>query len=180
MTITLKKVRISYAHIWEPKDWDDGREPKYSVSCLISKDDKENLALIEKAEKEAIDVGIEKKRSWKGNKPKKFKHLLNDGDQKDNEEYEGMMYLNASSKHAPLIVDQKRQEILDTNLVYSGCICNVNIYVYPYDTGGKGISAILKAIQKVRDDKAFGPEPTTADVFEDVPDEEFTGEINYE
>lgn len=40
--------RLSYAHLWEP-DSINGSEPKYSVSCIIDKNDKETIAKIKKA-----------------------------------------------------------------------------------------------------------------------------------
>ena len=52
MTVQNTKVivpcRLSYAHIWEP-DSVNGSEPKYSVSCIIDKDDKETIAKIKKS-----------------------------------------------------------------------------------------------------------------------------------
>lgn len=37
------KVRLSYANVWEPKVQSEGQKPKYSVSIIIPKDDKDTL-----------------------------------------------------------------------------------------------------------------------------------------
>ena len=48
MKIVTGKVRFSYVNAWEPQSI-NGSEPKYSVSLIISKDDKETLEKINKA-----------------------------------------------------------------------------------------------------------------------------------
>ena len=43
LTKVIVPCRLSYAHLWEP-DSINGSEPKYSVSCIIDKNDKETIA----------------------------------------------------------------------------------------------------------------------------------------
>ena len=45
MKIITGKVRFSYANVWQPKSINGG-EPKYSVSIIIPKTDKETLKKI--------------------------------------------------------------------------------------------------------------------------------------
>ena len=40
LTKVIVPCRLSYAHLWEP-DSINGSEPKYSVSCIIDKNDKD-------------------------------------------------------------------------------------------------------------------------------------------
>ena len=47
--VVTGKVRFSYANVFEPKAGMDGGTPKYSVSILIPKSDKEGVAKIQKA-----------------------------------------------------------------------------------------------------------------------------------
>ena len=42
LTKVIVPCRLSYAHLWEP-DSINGSEPKYSVSCIIDKNDKESI-----------------------------------------------------------------------------------------------------------------------------------------
>jgi hypothetical protein len=60
-----------------------------------------------------MEVGQSKR--WGGKIPANLKLPLHDGDTErgDDENYEGMMYFNATSKDAPQIVDRKVQPILD-------------------------------------------------------------------
>ena len=53
-------VRLSYANVWEPKAVSEGQIPKYSVSIIIPKDDKDTLAKINAAIDAAIEEGIGK------------------------------------------------------------------------------------------------------------------------
>ena len=49
LTKVIVPCRLSYAHLWEP-DSINGSEPKYSVSCIIDKNDKETIAKIKTTE----------------------------------------------------------------------------------------------------------------------------------
>ena len=69
--------RISFANIFEPKSINGG-EAKYSVSCLIPKDDKKTLLAIHKAVEAAKEDG--KVRRWGGKLPPNLKLPLRDGD----------------------------------------------------------------------------------------------------
>ena len=69
LTKVIVPCRLSYAHLWEP-DSINGSEPKYSVSCIIDKDDKETIAKIKKAIEVAKDEG---KGKWGGKIPANLK-----------------------------------------------------------------------------------------------------------
>ena len=79
--------RISFANIFEPKSI-NGSEAKYSVSCLIPKDDKKTLLAVHKAIEAAKEDG--KTRKWGGKIPPNLKMPLRDGDidRPDDENYQ--------------------------------------------------------------------------------------------
>ena len=165
--------RISFANIWEPKSI-NGSEEKYSVSCLIPKSDKATLAKIQKA----VDVAKEdaKGKKWNGKIPPNLKLPLRDGDidRPDDENYAGHMFLNATSKEAPQIVDRTVQPILDREEVYSGCYARVSINFYAYNTNGnKGIACGLGNIQKIADGEPLGGRTSAKDDFSSLEDEDF-------
>ncbi|MDP4179069.1 MAG: DUF2815 family protein, partial [Bacillota bacterium] len=54
--VTTGKVRLSYAHLFEPYAI-DGNEPKYSVSVIIPKTDTETLKAVKEAVSEAKELG---------------------------------------------------------------------------------------------------------------------------
>lgn len=107
LTKVIVPCRLSYAHLWEP-DSINGSEPKYSVSCIIDKQDKETIAKIQKAIETAKEEG---KGKWGGKIPANLKTPLRDGDidRPEDEAYADSMFLNANSKQAPQIVDRQVQ-----------------------------------------------------------------------
>lgn len=68
--VIIANCRLSYANIFEPKAF-EGQDPKYSVSLIISKEDKETIKLIETAIANAKTQGKEQK--WGGKLPKGLK-----------------------------------------------------------------------------------------------------------
>jgi hypothetical protein len=174
--IVLKDVKLTYVHLWEPKDWGDGN-PKYETTVLISKKDETNLKIIKAAYEKALSYG-KKKFSWQS--VKGIDAMIKDGDAKETEKfYDDCWYLKAKSTVAPKIVDQGRNIIIDTEQIYSGVIANICLYLYPYNKGQKGVSAILKAVQKVKDAERLDG-ATNVDVnsvFENIA---FTGTLDTE
>ena len=110
-TKVIIPCRFSYAHIWEP-DSINGSDPKYSVSLIIDKQDKDTIAKIKKAIEQAKEDG---KGKWGGKIPANLKTPLRDGDidRPDDEAYAGSYFVNANSRQAPQVVDRHVQPILD-------------------------------------------------------------------
>lgn len=170
-TKVIVPCRFSYAHIWEP-DSVNGSEPKYSVSCIIDKSDKDVITKIQKAIEVAKEEG---KGKWGGKIPANLKTPLRDGDidRPEDEAYENSMFLNANSKQAPQVVDKKVQPILDQSEVYSGCYGNVSITFYAYNSNGnKGVAAGLGNVQKLKDGEPLGSRVNAQDEFESIDAED--------
>lgn len=172
VTKVIIPCRISFANIWEPKSI-NGSEEKYSVSCVVSKTDKATLMKIHKAVEAAKEEG--KTRKWNGKIPGNLKLPLRDGDidRADDENYEGCMFVNATSKDAPQIVDRRVQPITDPMMVYSGCYCNVSVNFYPFNANGnKGVAAGLSNIQFIRDGERLSGRASAASEFDAVEEED--------
>ena len=171
--VVTGKVRLSYAHVWEPVSIKDSK-PKYSVSLVIPKSDKETIKKINAAVDAAIEEGIAK---FGGKKPNKaaLKLPLRDGDtERDDEVYKNCFFVNANSTTAPQIVDRTVQPILDREEVYSGCYARVSINFYAYNTNGnKGIACGLGNIQKIADGEPLGGRTSAKDDFSSLEDEDF-------
>ena len=163
--------RISFANIWQPKSI-NGSEEKYSVSCLIPKGDKATLMKIHKAVEAAREDG--KARKWNGKIPPNLKLPLRDGDieRPDDENYAGHMFLNATSKEAPQIVDRRVQPIMDAMECGSGDYCNVSVNFYPFNANGnRGVAAGLGNIQKLKDGERLSGRTNAASDFEELADD---------
>lgn len=171
--VVTNKVRLSYANVWEPKSI-NGSEPKYSVSLIIPKEDKETIDLINQAIDNAITEGIGK---FGGKKPNKaaIKMPLRDGDEeREDEAYTGCYFLNCNSKQAPQIVGPNRMPITDQTQVYSGCYARVSINFFAFNTNGnKGVACGLGNLQKLEDGESLGGRTSAADDFGTADDDEF-------
>lgn len=174
-TEVLVPCRISYAAIWEPRKNEDGTPGKYSVALLIDKKDKKTIGKIENAIKAAKIAGKSKLANSKGAIPKNIKTPLRDADDEEieDEAYEGMMFMNATSVTRPQIVDRHVEKITDREEVYSGCYCNVSVNFYAFDVGSnKGIAAGLGNIQKVKDGERLAGGSSAEEDFEALDDED--------
>lgn len=166
--VTTGKVRLSYAHIFEPHAMNDGQEAKYSVSVIIPKTDKETLKAIKEATDQAKKDGASK---WGNKIPANLKTPLRDGDEErpDDEAYAGCYFLNASSKNKPGVVDQNVQPVLDSTEVYSGCYARLTLNFYAYNaSGNKGVAAGLGNIQKLEDGEPLGGFTRAEDDFDSI------------
>lgn len=166
--VTTGKVRLSYAHIFEPHAMNEGQEAKYSVSVIIPKSDKETLKAIKEATDQAKKDGAGK---WGNKIPGNLKTPLRDGDveREDDEAYKGCYFLNASSKNKPGVVDANVQPVLDATEVYSGCYARLTLNFYAYNaSGNKGVAAGLGNIQKLEDGEPLGGFTRAEDDFDSV------------
>lgn len=170
--IVTGKVRLSYAHVWEPASVNGG-EAKYSTAILIPKEDAATLGKIEKAVQAAVELGRTGK--WGGKVPKNLKLPLRDGDEErpDDEVYAGCMFVNANSNTAPQIVDRALNRILDKSEVYSGCYARVSLSFYAFDVNGnRGVACGLGNIQKVADGEPLSGRSSAEDDFADGYEED--------
>lgn len=168
--VVTGKVRLSYAHVWEPQAAPGSTEKKYSCAILISKKDKATLAKINGV----IDALKEEvKQKNKGKLPAKFRTPLRDGDDEDeansqNSAYQGCFFLNASSKTQPGMIDKAGNKIVNRDELYSGCYAHVSLNFFAYDNVGAGISAGLNNIMKIEDGEPLAGRSSAEDDFADL------------
>ncbi|PKM70128.1 MAG: DUF2815 domain-containing protein [Firmicutes bacterium HGW-Firmicutes-11] len=163
------KVRLSYAHLFTPKAAPGSTEAKYSVSLIIPKSDKKTLSNIRRAIENATQNGIASK--WGGKLPRNLKTPLRDGDDErpDDPTYANSYFINATSKTAPGLVDQRRQPIISEEDLYSGAYAFVSVNFYPFDTNGsKGIACGLNNVMKAADGDFLGGRASADEDFKDI------------
>jgi len=170
-TITTGKVRLSYAHLFEPVAAPGSDRAKYSVSVIIDKNDKKTIEKINSAIQAAKEAG---KAKFGGKIPANLKTPLRDGDEDrpDDPAYKNAYFFNCSSDNQPAVVDRNLNEILDKREVYSGCYARVNVNFYAYNFNGtKGVAAGLNSVQKWEDGEALGSSaPSVSAAFGDGED----------
>lgn len=179
------EVRFSYAHVFKPDAIEEGSEPKYSVSLLIPKTDKDTIRDIQKAVEAAKEEG---KALWGGKLPRNLKLPLRDGDDEypDDDTMEGVVFLKANSKTRPGLVDKRLQRIvspeererassefgkqdpISSEDFYSGCYGRASLKFFAYSkAGNQGIGVLLNNLQKLRDGESLAGGYSAADDFGD-------------
>ena len=179
--VTTGKVRFSYVHAFEPKP-DPSNKMKYSVTLLISKQDKQTMRKIQaamEAAKEAFSA-----RNGGKKLPPKLSNTLHDGDglresgEPFGPECKGCYVMTVSTKNRPVVVYADKTPMTEPTELYSGCYGRAVINFYVYNTAGKiGISAGLNGLMKLEDGEPLaGGVVTDADWDDDWEDsDEFGG-----
>ena len=153
--VVTNKVRFSYANVFQPKAAVEGGTPKYSVSIIIPKSDKETVTKLQKAFE---DCKASNAAFFGGTIPNGLKGGLRDGDEeKDDPAYAGSYFINANSVKRPEVIDLDRNLIMDPSEFYSGCYGRASITFFPYNTqGSKGIACGLNNLMKTEEGEKLG------------------------
>lgn len=164
--ITTPEFRVSFPNVFTPRAAAEGQEPKYSIQMLFPKTT--DIGPLRQA---VAAVLVEKFGADKTKWPKNLKLPFRDGAEKDYEGYgPGVVFISATSKMKPGLVDQNVQPILDPNEFYAGCYARATVSAYYYDrAGNKGVSFGLRNIQKLRDGEAIAGKNKPENDFDAIP-----------
>lgn len=169
---TILDVRFRYLNIWEPVSV-NGSGARYSVGCLISKEDKASINKMNKAFEEAKKNYISK---YGEIDPETFKNPIKDGDIKDNadDSFKNSFFINANCKYnAPEVVDAKVEKITDKSMLAVGDYGKISVTFYPYHgKDGQGVAVLLGNIQFLRKGVPIYDKVSATDEFEVVEVEE--------
>lgn len=171
------EFRVSFPQVFKPKAFQNN-EPKYSIVMLFDKaaQESEGFKVLKGLAKKAF-VRKFGEAAWNGPKsstgwPEDYKNPFRRGSEKA-EKYEGygddVIFITASSKNKPGLVDNNLQAIISEEEFYAGCYARATINAYEFDTAGnKGVAFGLNNIQKLRDGEAFSGRVKAEDEFEAV------------
>ena len=174
MKIFIKKTRLSYPHLFEAQAY-EGSEPRFSANYLLEPTHpavKELTAAIETVAKDKwgakADAVLKSIRSAD-------KTFLRSGDAKGTDGYEGLLFVSASSKRRPSVVDQDGATPLAEadGKPYGGCFVNAFVEVWAMDNKfGKRVCASLGSVQFHSHGEPFGAGGGAPDSFDAVEDAE--------
>ena len=158
--------RLSFPSLFQPskpRNAKPEQEAKYSCAMLFAKG--ENLDKLKKA---AADAAREK---WGDNIPKELKTPFRDQGAKEYDGYEdGAIFITATSKQRPGIVNQRVEPIIDESEMYPGCYCQATVRAFAYGGGqtgfSPGIAFGLQNIQKVKDGDSLAGRSKPEDEFQ--------------
>lgn len=175
-------VRFSYANVFEPRQTPSG-QMKYSVACLLPKEDTKGLATLNRAIQDAVEQGLGKNTFAKVH-VKMLRLPVRDGDAEvDNEgnsKYKGFWFFNANSDNPPGVVDAQLNPLMTKDEFYSGCWGRADVNFYPYNqAGNRGVGCGLNNLMKIKDDDRLDGRQSAETAFEKfaevAPDD--TGDI---
>ncbi len=164
---TTPEFRASFPQVFEPKSFQD-QPAKYSIVMLFAK-----TTDLKELKRAVFNAATEKwgaKEKW----PKGLRMPFRDGNEKaDMTGYKDTIFVSASSKERPGVVDQKRAPIVaDDNVFYAGCFGRATLIAFAYDkAGNRGVSFSLQNIQKVKDGQPFSGRKAAADEFTDIEED---------
>ena len=159
------EFRVSFPKLFTPEGFQGG-EPKYSIVMLYDKDT-DLTALKKAAHTAAVEKWGADTKKW----PKNMRNPFRDGAEKDNlAGYENCIFVSASSKERPGIVDQKKRPITETDgRFYPGCYARASLRAYAYDfAGNRGVAFGLNNVQLVRDGAPFSGRRSATDDFDEI------------
>lgn len=165
--------RVSFPRVFKAEAFED-QAPKFSCTLLFKAST--DLTPLKKA------VHAAKVAAWGADKakwPKNLRSPFRDGNEKEDlEGYKGMIYVTASNKHRPEVVDKNLEPITEeSDEFYAGCQARAALRAFTYDTkGNKGVSFSLESLQKVGEGERFSGRQKAEDVFDKVSDDSDTDE----
>ena len=174
MKVKLNKVRLSFPDLFSAVEFKTGDgKPRFNAAFLIepgSEHDKAIEAAIKAVAAEVHGAKAEKfLASVRGN-ANKCAYL--DGDTKEYDGYEGMMFLACHSKVRPTVLDRDKTPLTAADgKPYAGCFVNAIVDIYALKGDNPGVFAAFSGVQFHSDGEAFGGgRPASADEFDDVTD----------
>jgi len=169
--VITPEFRVSFPSVFQPKSF-LGSEPKFSVTMLFPKNT--DLKDLKRAAHLALIEKFGPKEKW----PKNLKNPFRDGDEmEDMNGFEGMIFVRASAKERPGLVDRRANEILDPSDFYAGCYARASVVAFGYKTAGnQGASFALLNLQKTRDGDSLTGKRRAQDEFDAIEDDEYESE----
>lgn len=167
------KFRVSFPNLFKPKAFEQ-QEAKYSITMLFPKS--VDLAATaggkNSLKQAALNAAAEKWGADRAKWPKNLRLPFRDGNEKSEMQgYAEHVFVSASSKMQPGLVDEKLLPILNEKDFYPGCYARAELIAFAYDkAGNKGVSFSLQNVQKLSDGEAFSGRKDAGDVFDAVED----------
>jgi hypothetical protein len=166
------KFRVSYPNVFKAKRNELSGKDEYSLVALFPKG--ADLSALKKAAEFALTQkwGTDKKK-WPSNLKTPFRDqaekakTLDDGTRVLPDGHEaGAIFMNLKSSQKPGLVDQNREDIIDSSQFYAGCYARATVNAYAYDqAGNRGVSFGLNNLQKMAEGEPFSGRTKAQDDF---------------
>lgn len=180
----LPEIRLRHCNVFIVRPaFEEGQKEKFAATALLDPTVKKHKVVIESLGAEirrlTKELGIDEilgKKVYNGFESKKFHLCMGKGEGQVDEDtdeikdgFEGMIFLKATSKNRPLVVDRDLTILAESDgKVFAGVYGNMKIefYTWKYKTGRVGIGANLRSFQYLKEGEPFGRGPLS-------PEDEF-------
>lgn len=149
MKVFLTKARCAFPSLFEARSY-EGADPKFQMTYLLPPDSPDVPKITAAIEQVAKEKWGEKAAATLKSLKAAGKVCLQDGDQKETEGFPGNLFVRASSKTRPSVVDRDGVTNLEPEdgRPYSGCYVRGYIDIWAMDNKfGKRIVASLGGVQ---------------------------------
>ena len=204
-SIITAPFRLAFPEVFKAKAYENGGTAKYSITMLFPKDESalipslpntNGIMALRRLAFEAVQEkwGVDKIKWPASLRALDFKTYVSptgkdgwpirDGDLVEWDGFGGQLFIRASSKFQPGLVDQKLQPIISEEQIFGGLICRAQINAYVYDDAmNKGVTFGLNNLQILKDDgTVYGGRANASEVFDafamDVPPVEAYADAN--
>lgn len=172
MKMTLKRVRLAFPALFNPKAVNAGDKPAYSAALIISPKDPQ-VKLINEALAEVANG------KWGAKGPATLKQLqaadkvaLHNGDSKSQYEgFENNLFISTRNPARPTVVDRDKTPLTEADgKPYAGCYINAVVEFWAQDNNyGRRVNATILGAQFVDDGEPFaGGGVASEDDFDDL------------
>lgn len=175
--VMTPEFRVSYPYLLSPQQPmanSASKDPKYSVVMLFPKN-----ADISKLKAAATAAIAEKWGADKAKWPKGLRSPFRNQGEKSSEGYvDGAIFVTATSKQKPGVVDASVQPVIDPSQIYAGCYARATVRAYAYSQqGNNGVAFGLQNFQKLREGDSLSGRMKPEEEFEPVAAEAGGGEV---
>lgn len=167
--VVLRDVRCVYPRLFKADEYMG--KSNYSIGLLLP-EGSENLKKVQQAIAEAVKGEYGEQKA--GALLKKFAGSRTTWPIKTYGEDEGLMIQpkRGVEKGKPKVLDRRKNEITEDNVIYGGCWVNASVDVYCYTSNGGGVTTYIKGVQFVREDAPLAGSAANCEAdFEDLGDD---------
>ena len=161
--IVTPEARLLFPNLFEPTSFEGQGKETYNA-ILVFPNGTDISALVEAVRHAGTAAGLKAGA----------RNPIRDGNEKAEEWgdiFKDAKYIRVSSIFEPVVVDRRKNPILDKSSVYSGNYARAVVRPFAYDTkGNKGVSFGFDAIQITREGEHLGGGAASAALFDDLPD----------
>lgn len=164
LEVVSPEFTMSFPHLFQKGTY-QGKETNYNFTMKFPKET--DLTGIREALNKAKTFNWGKDaKAW----PKSYRKAITDGDTSDNEADHGYWLVSATSIEPRQVVDRNKNEIVNPNDVYGGCVCRAVLQAATYSLSkdNQGEKFYFKVVQKMADGKRLGKGGAALDMLDDL------------